>query len=183
MKRDDYQALTRETSGSDDLCVLALGLIGETVEFLDTVNSLDLRLTREQDFANIVDEAGDVLWYAARICDVLEVSFGDLLHQHQSSHGHLSAHRFYENRFLIVKDAASVSEHVKKVVGHGHEIDTPLLSSKIADVVLGVGAVVSVVACDDPPAESSLAYVMQRNIKKLRNRYPRGFSTSDSINR
>ena len=79
---DEYQLITRETSGCDELPILALGLLGETIELLDSLTSTDS--------GKIIKEAGDIIWYSARIADVFEVKFSDPSFEYQTRSSPLS---------------------------------------------------------------------------------------------
>ncbi|MDQ4121887.1 MAG: nucleoside triphosphate pyrophosphohydrolase family protein [Acidobacteriota bacterium] len=62
---------------------LALGLNGEAGEVAEQVKKAirnDGQITDERR-AKILDEIGDVLWYAARIASEFDVSFGEIAQQ------------------------------------------------------------------------------------------------------
>ena len=187
---DVYQKITRETSGCDDLPILALGLVGETIEFLDAVDRIYTTFSpdRQASLVEKIDyatkEAGDVLWYAARIYDVLDIPF-----QEWAQYGHIGnfndpCTKSFRSKFRMAKSAAAVSEHVKKVVGHGHELEKALICNSISDIMKDVSFILRMLigkrgACQD----TILDEAMKINTAKLRARYPDGFSTEKSIYR
>lgn len=179
---NDYQQITRETSGSDELAVLALGLVGESIEVKrawDRLKRFDARSPLVKSATELTAELGDVLWYAARIYDVCGADF----RAWQSKR--MLSERWFQ--MLTPGDAAvddllvlsaEVSEHVKKVVGHGHELDANRMLNATADVV----RVISCLACAiHGPA--GLGIVFDYNVEKLHKRYPNGFEVERSVNR
>lgn len=76
----------------------------------------------------------------------------------------------------LVGEAGEVSEIIKKLIGHGHELDRDAVTKELGDVLWYVSDIASQldIALDD------IAY---KNISKLKNRYPQGFSSDKSINR
>lgn len=173
MTMNEYQLITRETSGDDSFAVLALGLIGESVEaceaydmILDTSSRTSMLTKR----TNFLKEMGDVLWYAARIYDCLNQEF-EKSHENVIFHQKLPKHDIS----LLIK-AAAVSEHIKKHLGHGHEINNDFLIKSINSLIT-VGAEM-LQSCGYTISEA-----MSTNVEKLRKRYPNGFEVEKSKNR
>ncbi len=86
MTFDDYQKKAKTTllKGPDtltDVIHMALGIAGEGGEVSERVKKLirdnngDLS---KLDKADISKEIGDVLWYLAVLCDILDISFDDV---------------------------------------------------------------------------------------------------------
>ena len=177
---DEYQKVTRESSGCDDLPILALGLIGETVEFLSSYEGIESpgdQMSVVEAANRVMSEAGDVLWYAARIMDVIGLKFS--LWQTNGTVDNFNKSCVKKNRrFRILENAAIVSEHVKKVFGHGHDLDTDLMHSALSDVIIDVSYILRIIH-----GKAAFHTTLEHNIIKLQGRYPDGFSTSRSINR
>jgi len=76
----------------------------------------------------------------------------------------------------ITGEAGEVADMIKKHVFHGHDLDTDALVKEIGDVCWYVALLCTAIGVD-------LASVMEKNIKKLKTRYPEGFSEEASINR
>lgn len=76
----------------------------------------------------------------------------------------------------LVGESGEVSEIIKKLIGHGHELDRDAVTKELGDVLWYVSDIASQlgIALDD------IAY---KNIMKLKSRYPQGFSSDKSINR
>ncbi len=96
---EQYRQFLQDTSwykhaghdNSGEIAYLALGLAGETGEFVDQVK----KVVRESGFDNynefrrimeldgvkdkLIEELGDVLWYMTRIMDVLKIDIQELM--------------------------------------------------------------------------------------------------------
>jgi NTP pyrophosphatase (non-canonical NTP hydrolase) len=186
---NDYQAITRETTGCDDLTVLALGLIGETIEFLDAVDKIydgSSGLCLLDAAENALKESGDVLWYAARIMDVLEIKFGDWERYSAGTADNCldPCHTNFHKKFRMAKNAAEVSEHIKKVFGHGHDLDKNRVCNHVSDIIRDILHILKNIYGDcSPKRDNPLMVSMLANVEKLRKRYPNGFEIERSKNR
>lgn len=187
---DTYQKITRETSGCDKLTVLALGLVGETIEFLDAVDQIYSTYSPDRQKSLIekvnyaVREAGDIMWYSARIYDVLEKPFQTWLHYGHVGNFNDPCTKSFRSKFRMARSAAAVSEHIKKVVGHGHELEKDLICDNISDIIKDVSFILRMlVGKEGTTLDTSLQEAMNINVKKLRKRYPEGFSVEKSVNR
>ena len=65
---------------------------------------------------------------------------------------------------------------VKKHLAHGHELDREALIKELGDVAWYLAETATAL-------DITLEEVLERNIEKLRKRYPEGFSTERSIHR
>lgn len=73
-------------------------------------------------------------------------------------------------------EAGEVTDMLKKVVFHGHALDTTELEKELGDVLWYTAALANT-------AGLSLAMIAEKNVAKLRARYPEGFDTERSIKR
>jgi NTP pyrophosphatase (non-canonical NTP hydrolase) len=73
-------------------------------------------------------------------------------------------------------EAGEVADYVKKVEGHGHEFNKAKLAEELGDVLWYVAALCSYY-------DIQLGAAAIGNIKKLRARYPKGFSQAASRER
>lgn len=69
-----------------------------------------------------------------------------------------------------------MADLLKKHVFHGYELDRDKLAKELGDVMWYVATIVTT-------ANLSLEDIAEKNIEKLRKRYPNGFKTEDSVNR
>lgn len=74
----------------------------------------------------------------------------------------------------LVCEAGEVGDIIKKHLYHGHELDENKLKSELGDVLWYLGNICNVL-------DIKLEDVASKNIKKLKERYPNGFSQEDSI--
>jgi NTP pyrophosphatase (non-canonical NTP hydrolase) len=73
-------------------------------------------------------------------------------------------------------ETGEVSDHIKKYMFQGHELDTDKLVNELGDVCWYIAILASGLNVD-------LETVMKKNIEKLQRRYPDGFDTSRSLHR
>lgn len=76
----------------------------------------------------------------------------------------------------ITGEAGEVADIIKKASFHGHELDIPELEKELGDVLWYLANIASVAGLD-------LSDIAEKNINKLKKRYPEGFSEERSINR
>lgn len=73
-------------------------------------------------------------------------------------------------------ESGEVIDLVKKHVSHGHPLNREKLIDELGDVAWYLVECATVL-------DVTLEEVLERNIEKLKKRYPEGFSTERSINR
>lgn len=76
----------------------------------------------------------------------------------------------------LTGESGEVAEVVKKHIFHGHKIDRKDIEKELGDVLWYVSNIALLL-------NINLSDVAETNIDKLMQRYPEGFSKSDSINR
>lgn len=76
----------------------------------------------------------------------------------------------------MVCEAGEVGDILKKHIFHGHTLNTNELIKEMGDTLWYMTNLCTVLDID-------LEEVALQNIKKLKERYPNGFSKNDSINR
>lgn len=76
----------------------------------------------------------------------------------------------------LTGEAGEVADIIKKYVFHGHELDKEEIIKELGDVCWYVALLSQGIGV---PLED----VLQKNIDKLKRRYPEGFSVENSINR
>jgi len=76
----------------------------------------------------------------------------------------------------LAGEAGEAVDHIKKGIFHRHGIDKDKLIKELGDVLWYVAAL-----CEK--FDISLEGVMNKNIEKLRERYPDGYKSEDSIKR
>ena len=76
----------------------------------------------------------------------------------------------------LAGESGELIDHLKKWVGHGHDLDRTYLLMELGDILWYVAEIATVVGID-------LGEVARVNERKLRTRYPAGFSVERSVNR
>jgi NTP pyrophosphatase (non-canonical NTP hydrolase) len=78
---DGYQTLASRTASrksfQSDMLHAALGLSGEAGEFADAIKKHTV-YNQDLDVNNVLEEIGDLLWYCAYACTVLNVSMAEV---------------------------------------------------------------------------------------------------------
>jgi len=177
---NEYQETTRETSGCDELPILALGLIGETFEFISAYQHIESKGTQKpliEAIDLVTHEAGDVLWYAARVMDVLDTPFACWHHSGTTDNFNTCCIK-KQRIFRLLSNATIATEHIKKVHGHGHTLDTWLVITAVSDIVRDISYILKTLH-----GRSGFELAIQKNIAKLKKRYPNGFEQERSKNR
>lgn len=168
MKMSDYQQQALNTANTtlpvrDRLAIAGLGLAGEAGEVLASMRQ------PTWNKSEVVMECGDLLWYCAEIASVTGFVLSDP-----------TTPDVPDNLFLLAADisirASEVADYIKKVVGHGHPVDTNRIQSDMAGVVHDISRLLVSVGAD-------ISEACTKNIQKLILRYPDGFSSTRSQNR
>ena len=76
----------------------------------------------------------------------------------------------------LAGESGEVCDYIKKHVFQGHEFETDHIIEELGDCMWSI----SLTATTEKKKKKK---VMERNIEKLKRRYPDGFSIMDSINR
>ncbi len=77
---NEYQDDAMRTAGQGDLVCAALGLAGESGEFADAVKKYRYH-GHQLDYAHLIEEVGDVLWYCALAARELGVTLEDVANE------------------------------------------------------------------------------------------------------
>lgn len=76
----------------------------------------------------------------------------------------------------ISGEAGEVTDYIKKVLFHGHELDGEKLAKELGDVLWYVALLSEAIGVN-------METIAEMNVDKLRKRYPEGFSNSASLDR
>lgn len=162
MDLDQYQQLAKRTRNHHEyeLANYALGLVGESIEVVD-----ELYTTKEK----LHKEMGDVMWYIANICTILELDMSDL--------------RITSERIsTLTLEAGRIADIIKKSEFHGHIRNTKLLYDKLSNVLSALMTAIEYEQLMDHKG-FTLDSILTANIEKLKARFPDGFDKEKSINR
>lgn len=76
----------------------------------------------------------------------------------------------------ISGEAGEVTDYLKKVVFHSHELNKEKLAEELGDVLWYLASTAEIIGY-------SLEEIAEMNIEKLKKRYPEGWDVERSINR
>lgn len=166
----EYQQLAQRTSpddGHDRALNGKMGLIGEAGEVVDVVKKWAFQSTKDTPLPRekLVEEIGDVLWYAAEFCAGNGVELDE---------------------FLKPDD---VPYRPKTPLLIGYVLDIAYYATQMSSVPADMAYYPMTVlfkACERVLAvycNTTMSDAMERNIAKLRKRYPDGFDAERSMHR
>lgn len=187
MRIEEYQRLAMRTSteGHDRVENGCLGLIGESGEIVDAVKKWRFQSGENPPIPKdkLIDECGDVLWYCAELATGLNDSLRFLYDKYNDG--------FYKD--LHPLNACSTIQLLAVHLScaamrpYAELFDAPQESPEgwrranaKADIV---GIMVTVRDILELHCDSTLEEAMQRNIEKLKRRYPDGFDPEKSLHR
>ena len=179
MTLDQYQKLAMRTSpkdGHDKLDNAVLGLIGETGELVDVYkkwqyqSGLDAPLPAER----FADELGDVLWYLAELVDgmdkkISEVSrytMTDLAKTTQKNAGKRTMR-------TVITGLSARANRIRRSVDYS---EWQGVAAEFNWMIKGCAYLAWQIGF-------SLEEIAERNIEKLKKRYPEGFDAAISMGR
>ena len=155
----EFQTLAARTaptdlSGEDMHENCAMGLVGEFGELVDLLKKRKFH-GHDKLHDKLRDEFGDVLWYAATSATVMGIE--------------LVCAEFHDldDPYAV---AVTVALFARRLAYGGGS------AAHLAQVVAGIAEMINA-------ADMTLDEVLTRNVEKLRERYPDGFSTESSIER
>lgn len=209
MKIEEYQALAMRTSpeGRDRVLNGCLGLIGESGEIVDVVKKWKFQSGENAELPKdkLIDECGDVLWYCAEVCEGLEINMArafreklelcpggadmdcdDLPYWVFKISGfcgqiygayYWASGRFQRPEISSYRPAPIAYPAKINAVGIDAWRFFDTITWNIADILMLVQSFLRKFA------DSSLEEAMERNIEKLKKRYPNGFDPERSLHR
>lgn len=182
---EDYQRLAMRTSpeGHDRMLNGCMGLIGESGEVVDIVKKWKFQSGDHAAIpkAKLIEELGDVLWYCA------EISTGmgfDMIHAAQqwglkgwTYDGKFHLEALFDGKLHL--EAMFLAKLCQSVTDAWLLPDefTPDIRYTVSYIIELVGYMLSNY-CD-----ADLVECMERNIEKLKRRYPDGFDPERSLHR
>ena len=163
MNRTDYPAFVKKiwTEPGEQtergLSIAGLGLIGECGEVCEI-------LLQDVSFdfaAQLVDECGDVLYYATVLADWKGWHIEDVWPQEPTLIGDITKEAA---GLMLCRDGKEVSERVKKFIRDGADPTPTEMMHRLHGVLVSLERVLSIVGAD-------LFDAMEFNVKKLEVRY------------
>lgn len=187
MKIEEYQALAMRTSpeGHDRVLNGCLGLIGESGEIVDVVKKWKFQSGENAELPKdkLIDECGDVLWYCAELCEGINKSFTEIVKEHrQNPMQFKGVHSISDLAYCLTLICARpygmlCCEDSLEADGYPMNDRRPRCFRNICAIVALVSRIL-INFCD-----FTLEEAMERNIGKLKKRYPDGFDPERSLHR
>lgn len=188
MNLQDYQGLAMRTSpeGHDRILNGCLGLVGETGEIVDILKKWRFQSGGLMSFPKekLIEECGDVLWYCAELATGLEedlaaiynkasFEFDDMRELNEEAPAEIFADRIAvaASRPFLTQDKPSTK----------NEIWIAVRKAELKADIIGILSMIRDFL--EIHCSSSLSDAMERNIEKLRKRYPEGFDPERSLHR
>lgn len=168
-QREAHRTAIQQTDPRFDVATVALGLAGEAGEIFE----LFLRGDPHPDL--LTKEVGDLLWYIAEGATITGRDLADLDLDRRLDAEILAAPTAEVAGHLLV-EACKITDYLKKVVIHGHNLDVDRFQA-------GLGSLLASARLLLERAGLSLDEACERNIAKLKSRYPAGFDLERSMNR
>lgn len=167
MNLKDYQlnaARTMADLGSLELNLshMVLGIVSENEEYLKAVI--------EDDVVGTKEEIADHFWYIANYCNLRKYDMQEIYDNFNAD----SIDEWELEGPVLDIYISRLSDYVKKFIAYGKPIDEELEKK-----ALGVIMEMLILECGDFVLEVDL----QKNIDKLKARFPNKFNTNDALNR
>jgi len=184
----DYQKLAMRTSpeGHDRILNGCLGLIGEAGEIVDAVKKWKFQSGDDAQLPTdkLIDECGDVLWYCAELASGMGENLAVMYEKAQSEFDDIREINKTEPVYITAGRLAAIA--VNPFITHGRpdtEDENWILARRAEQKAEVVGIMTMVRDILEFYCGSSLNEAMEKNIEKLKKRYPDGFDPERSLHR
>ena len=147
-----------------NLSHMILGIISENEEFLNAIANGDMVNAREEQV--------DQMWYISNYCTYRGYDLQELIGDPNSLSFELQDFELETPTWDIF--TSKLSDYVKKFIAYGKEID-PNLEKK------AIEAIVWSLTLEDTGLNFEVD--LQKNIDKLKARFPENFNSNDALNR
>jgi len=179
MSLKDYHGLAMRTSprdGHDKVENGVLGLIGETGELVDLYKKWAFQSTPGTPFPMdaAINELGDVLWYLEELADGLNSSMNAIS---------MLPFQGMDAMCNVIKPVPPIRRIVLNMSGYASKIRLAVDTNNRPELEKHMRRLIYAAAWLAKHANISIADAAERNIEKLRKRYPQGFDAKISMNR
>ena len=170
MNLKEYQEQAKRTCASlgDEklnLSHMVLGIISEQEEFLKAIV--------DDDMVNAREEQADICWYVANYCTFREYNLSEIVSNPYELSFDIEEHWMGEVSTFDMF-CSKLADYVKKFIAYGKEIDRKLEREALEAIVVSM-------SYEDTGFD--LEKDLQKNIDKLKQRYPDKFTTENALNR
>lgn len=160
----------RQALIASDYSHMALGMVSELEELYDAI--------RKEDDVNIGEELADIVWYVSGLLYLLdkhEEHFPKVEFNFRPEKGDTKIIESFYFRKLTV-NISKVSDHVKKHLAYRKDMNLSILAANLLNVLECVGYVANYYGLD-------MDEQMDKNIRKLKIRFPDKFTTEKANSR
>ena len=187
MKWDEYVHLTERTAnrGPQDstarrLVMCALGLVGETGEVADACKKT-LFHDHAFDRDHFLQELGDLLWYVAIAASTVGADLSVSWQEGEPTESAPFEDSSLLDHAITLSSLVSVAAEMLYAMGRRSEHDSSenfemIVAANLAPVLRSICLMANNLG-------TNIKDVAERNINKLRKRYPNGFDSEHSIHR
>ena len=191
MRIEDYQALAMRTSteGHDRVLNGCMGLIGESGEIVDLVKKWKFQSGDHADLPKdkLVEECGDVLWYCAELATGLNRDLAFIFSEHYDLFEEMK--EFNKNapleitaiRLAAIAARPAIYAFAGGIPAKYSEMYETALEAHILGEIVGIMSMIRNILWYH--CQLTIYEAMERNIDKLRKRYPDGFDPERSLHR
>lgn len=165
---ENYQELAKRTCvslGDEklDLSHMILGIISEREEYL--------KACVENDDVNQREELADYLWYIANYCTLRNYDFNNLVEEYQYN---FELQGWEEQVSIFDVFSSKLADYVKKYIAYGKPIERQLEERALGAIIFSIGL---------EECYFDFKTDLERNINKLKVRFPDKFSQEKALNR
>lgn len=147
-----------------NLSHMVLGIISENEEFIKAVVN--------DDMINAKEEQCDIMWYVANYCNLRNFDLQEICDNMWDAMDNLED---WEQEVSIYDVYSSkLSDYVKKYIAYGKPLDEKLEMQALQAIVLSL-------TFEDTSLDFEVD--LQKNIDKLKERYPDKFTNENALNR
>lgn len=173
------RTFSKMNSGNDGMVHAAIGLAGETGELIDCLKK-SLVYGRELHTANLIEELGDLEWYAAAMRSVFGLTRGECLNLRPWVMAPESANPVQVGMFAASKlnhAMATLLSQSTDIWAGGDEMPQKyVIAVALAHYEVWMEVLYAVFSLERD-------YVLAANVAKLRKRYPEGYTAAAALAR
>jgi NTP pyrophosphatase (non-canonical NTP hydrolase) len=149
----------------------SMGLATEIIEFNETYHKNGA--LKQLDIVNLLEEIGDMFWYIAIGCDIFKINFSNIIFSLKNEKFDLDT-RLYSR--IAENNIGAILDKCKRQIFYRKIIDEVEYKELYIEVIKNLYKLVISMGYEFEP-------LLQKNIDKLKARYPDKYSDHNAINR
>lgn len=163
-----------------ELSHMALGLVEELEEIKEVLEDLEDPQVRNKEgcLQELGEEMGDFMWYLAEYANLCNMHMAPM-------RSNISYHEHVEFEFTaedLVRDleiqVAKIAGGTKKLLAYGKEFNRDMMSAYLSNICTSMYLLAAL-----PQFKQDMDSILERNILKLKLRYPEKFTEEDALDR